>query len=463
MHIDERRVGIAISDKPLISSHNNYYDCATVSMLVHNSLLYAGFGEADTRSPLIDIIQPGMTVLLKPNWVIHYNYSGKGMECLVTHPVFIESVVEEVLKARPGKIVIADAPIQMCDMDSLVNNDWKRRIKSLSEPVEISFVDFRRTVTKAGRIKFSAEENIRSDDSFVLFDLGKESLLDQISSPDCRFRVTCYNPEKLAETHNADSHKYLISKEVFEADVIINLPKLKCHKKAGITAALKNLVGINGNKDYLPHHRLGGSLQKGDCYEGKSALKYIAELCYDYANRNINKNAYYLWKAGASLAIRAQLMLFGEAQIEGSWFGNDTVWRMVLDLNRIALYGNIHGALSGQPLRKIFSITDGIIAGEGNGPLAPEPVKLGAVTCASSSAFADVAHAALMKYDMSKIALIHNAFDSFNYPLTHFNASDIMPVVNGVSCGLQELIENYGIKFTPPDGWKGHIELATQE
>jgi len=34
---------------------------------------------------------------------------------------------------------------------------------------------------------------------------------------------------------------------------------LKLHRKAGITCALKNLIGINGNKEYLPHHRLGGS------------------------------------------------------------------------------------------------------------------------------------------------------------------------------------------------------------
>ena len=32
-----------------------------------------------------------------------------------------------------------------------------------------------------------------------------------------------------------------------------SLPKLKTHKKAGITCALKNLIGINGNKEYLPH------------------------------------------------------------------------------------------------------------------------------------------------------------------------------------------------------------------
>jgi hypothetical protein len=35
----------------------------------------------------------------------------------------------------------------------------------------------------------------------------------------------------------------LIAKDVLEADIIINLPKLKMHKKAGVTNALKNFVG----------------------------------------------------------------------------------------------------------------------------------------------------------------------------------------------------------------------------
>ena len=87
----------------------------------------------------------------------------------------------------------------------------------------------------------------------------KMSLLEPIAS-DRRvdFRVTMYNPDLMRQTHGRGRHQYLIAREVIEADVVINVPKLKTHRKAGITGALKNLVGINGNKDYLPHHRLGG-------------------------------------------------------------------------------------------------------------------------------------------------------------------------------------------------------------
>ena len=49
-----------------------------------------------------------------------------------------------------------------------------------------------------------------------------------------------------------------------DADVFINIPKLKSHKKVGLTCALKNLVGINANKNWLPHHTEGTPDKGGD-------------------------------------------------------------------------------------------------------------------------------------------------------------------------------------------------------
>src|SRR5690606_2650770 len=46
--------------------------------------------------------------------------------------------------------------------------------------------------------------------------------------------------------------------------LVINLPKLKTHKKTGVTLSLKNLVGINGDKNWLPHHSLGSVGEGGD-------------------------------------------------------------------------------------------------------------------------------------------------------------------------------------------------------
>src|SRR4029079_16661561 len=125
----------------------------------------------------------------------------------------------------------------------------------------------------------------RTDADYVRFDLAGDSLLDPITSDAAPFRVTMYDPRALDETHRRGRHRYLVARELIEADVVFNVPKLKTHKKAGITGALKNLVGINGHKAYLPHHRKGGSIDGGDCYAGHSLLKARAEDTLDAANR----------------------------------------------------------------------------------------------------------------------------------------------------------------------------------
>src|SRR5436309_13463681 len=71
----------------------------------------------------------------------------------------------------------------------------------------------------------------------------------------------------MAETnakHSGAHHEYLLCRTPMDADVLINLPKLKTHKKVGLTCALKNLVGINANKNWLPHHTEGTPDDGGD-------------------------------------------------------------------------------------------------------------------------------------------------------------------------------------------------------
>ena len=74
---------------------------------------------------------------------------------------------------------------------------------------------------------------------------------------------------------------YLLPASILKADVFINLPKLKTHRKAGITGAMKNLVGINGSKDWLPHHTAGPREDGGDEYLHRSARKRLVSYLRD--------------------------------------------------------------------------------------------------------------------------------------------------------------------------------------
>jgi len=438
------------------------YEPNRVSALIKN--LFETFRNDATkegslnRNPLETLIKTGERVILKPNWVFHANHSGQGMDCLVTHASVLGAVLDLVLRAKPGKVVVGDAPIQGCDLPKLMEaggfNSLKKVYAKADAPVE--WRDFRRTVLTNAEGIWDQQTNVQPLSDYVQFDLGVESLLEPIVDDSERFRVTMYNPDLMCQTHAPGRHQYLIAREVIEADVVINLPKLKTHKKAGVTGALKNLVGINGNKDYLPHHRLGGSRTGGDCYAGGNLFKLAAERLNDAANRRDGITSYLLRQTTRGSYGLARLT-GADRNLEGSWYGNDTIWRTVLDLNRILIYGRPGGDLAELPQRKVLTLTDAILSGEGEGPLAPTPHPLGMLSLAPNPVATDYVHAHLMGFDWRKIPLIREAFGHFKYPLCNFRPEDIEVQFEGQRFRQPWPLWNER-PFAPPGGWKGHCE-----
>src|SRR5262249_37300955 len=86
-----------------------------------------------------------------------------------------------------------------------------------------------------------------------------------------------YDMAETNERHHGQRHEYLLCRTPMEADVFINLPKLKTHKKVGLTCALKNLVGINANKNWLPHHTEGSPEDGGDQFPRATAKGRIEQ------------------------------------------------------------------------------------------------------------------------------------------------------------------------------------------
>ena len=403
-------------------------------------------------------INPGDRVTLKPNWVFHQNYAGQGLDCLVTHASVLDAVLEVVLRVRPSKVVVGDAPIQGCDLPKLMAaagyGALKQHYAKAGDPIE--WLDFRRTVLAKSKGGWDRQTGLRPLEDYVLYDLGVESLLEPIARDAERFRVTMYNPDLMRQTHAPGRHQYLVARAVIDADVVINLPKLKTHKKSCITGALKNLVGINGNKDYLPHHRRGGSRTGGDCYAGGNPLKLAAEHLSDAANRREGTVAHLLRQSMRVTSVLARLT-GADNNLEGSWYGNDTIWRTCLDLNRILCYGRPDGTMSDQPQRRVLTLTDAIVCGEGEGPLAPTPHPLGMLTLSTNPVAAEYVHAHLMGFDWRKISLIREAFGQFKYPLCNFRPEDVEVQFEGRRLHQPWPSWN-GRPFVPPAGWKGHCE-----
>jgi uncharacterized protein (DUF362 family) len=382
----------------------------------------------ETRGPFGGVIWPEARVLVKPNFVLHENEGAWGMEPMVTHPSLIRAVVEAALQTGAEEVLVGDAPVQRCDFDQLLRvtklDEWAGQLTTRDRRFK-GICDFRRTTCVVnGGVRVAAENKIPLE-QFVLFDVGSDSLLEPVSNAGNPFRVTCYDPRLMAKTHAPGRHQYLVAKEVMEADVIINLPKLKTHKKTGITCALKNLIGINGNKEYLPHHRVGGSKVEGDCYPGAPITKRALEYTLDQQNMANSLAANKLWNQVATNLQRVLRLSGDELGVEGSWSGNDTIWRTCLDLNRILLYGRSDGQLAERPQRLVLHIADAVIAGQGDGPLAPQPLGLGVIFAGRNAAALDYVGAQLLGYNPERLPVVREAFGKFRWPLTSFTPDDM--------------------------------------
>jgi hypothetical protein len=259
----------------------------------------------------------------------------------------------------------------------------------------------------------------------------------------------------MARTHAPGRHQYLVAREVLEADVVINLPKLKTHKKAGVTCALKNLIGINGNKEYLPHHRLGGSARGGDCYPGSSMVKRAVEYALDRQNGSRSHLTSKLWHDAAENLNRLAVRTGDQVGVEGSWSGNDTVWRTGLDLNRILLYGRTDATMSDAPQRQVLHIVDAVVAGQGDGPLSPDPLPLGLILVGSNAAAIDHVGAHLLGYEPSRVAIVREAFGQFRWPIASCKSTDVIITGDLGEGRADELLPSCDLPAVSyPAGWR---------
>jgi len=353
----------------------------------------------------------GKSVLIKPNLVLDPKTEDDKL-CMNTHESFILASIRMIMEMGPKLIILGDGPVQSCNMERILNDECSHEINHLSSRygIEVIFKDFR---TELYNIELNKQlPSNRSLEDYIVFNLGEDSYLDAICD-DIRkpLRVSSYNPDKMVLAHKKGFHKYYVARELFDSDIVITLPKIKTHKKSGLSSALKILVGITGRRDLLPHYRIGSIASGGDSYANGNVLRALSENVLDYANRHINSKKYKLILKLSQAIWRISVPKTGQ-NLGGDWYGNDTTWRMVLDINRIAVYGSSDGTLSDMPQREIFNLCDGIIAGQGEGPLNPEPLPLGIVVFSNDASLNDRVVGRLMGMKTDRIPLLQHAANS---------------------------------------------------
>jgi uncharacterized protein (DUF362 family) len=380
--------------------------------------MWAARGE-DPSNPFGRWLAPGGTAVIKPNWVMDVSPVAPTLDALITHASLVSYVLGWCAVAMDGRgtVILGDCPLQSCDFGRLRRDggvdatvrDARERFPDLDVRVE----DWRLTVLHrrgadeggggGAQISRTGDESSPTD-GYLLVDLGRDSFLEEIAEFSDRFRVTCYDPRLMQQHHAPGKHEYLLSRRALDADLLINLPKLKTHKKAGLTGALKNLVGINGHKEYLPHHIRGSYFEGGDwgARSNRFMARYeaVADWYWGRYQRMGPIERRLLMRVLGALH-RAAKATGADGITAGGWSGNETVWRMTLDINHAQYFG------AARP-RHVITLVDAIVAGEGDGPLAPTPRPLGLVLVGENPAYLDATGAKLMGYNLSRVPLVYH-------------------------------------------------------
>lgn len=414
-----------------------------------------------------DFIRPGDRVVLKPNWVKEHDERRPGpdaWEHVVTHPAVIEAVTRwaaERLEGR-GSITICDAPQTdssfatlraYCGLDDLVN-----RCRRDFPGLEIALLDLRPE-------EWHAIDGVTVSTTALPGDpLGSthvhlDSASEFVGYAGCgRLYGASFDLAETNARHAGTRHEYLLCRTPMEADVFINLPKLKTHKKVGLTCALKNLVGINANKNWLPHHTEGTPDRGGDQFPAATTKARLEHSWMGTAKRWL-KNRPGLSRVFVPVKKLGRLV-FGDTQHvvrSGNWHGNDTCWRMVLDLNKCFFSYDGAGERRRHPLRYL-AVVDGIIGGEGNGPMSPDPKPCGVVVAGTHPAAVDLVAATLMGFDWRKLRLLRHSFALRELSFVPFQPGDIEVVSDKMEwAGKLEGMRN-DFAFRPHFGWVGAIE-----
>ncbi len=431
-------------------------------------------------NPLGGIVRPGDNVVLKPNLVISDHPAGMpGIQASVVHGSIIRAFIDYTLIANrgEGRITVADSPIKEVDFARILElTGTGPTVVYLNQRhnLAIDLVDFRdlQVTRDENRVMVKSQRLTGDPEGYRLIDLGQQSMLTEIAHHAHLYRSTAAVYENaITESHNLDRNLYSIPNRILQADALISLAKLKTHRKAGVTLSLKNLVGITNEKRWLPHHRVGSPTHGGDLYADntRADVKFkerakdllITHEWGQWGAKYFGIPLFNLYKSLIKPVVDRVTGNGAISQIEdGDWHGNDTVWRMVLDLNTLLFYADRDGVIRDIPQRRYFSMIDGIIGGMEEGPLKPRPHDSGLLVAGFNPVAVDMVCARMMGFDINRIPNIRRAAERDWLPLGQFTQEDLHIHSNVERWCNIFLSNDPGLAYTPSAGWQGYVELA---
>jgi uncharacterized protein (DUF362 family) len=415
-------------------------------------------------SPLRGLVKPGGTVIIKPNlvdlkqgWIA---LGGERVLDMVTHGSVLRPLVDYAFKAvgEAGRVFVCDAPLVHADFDGVVAAAGIRStVEGLAaRGVPVELLDLREEVFA----RWSGERRALGGDprGNSVLDFGTRSALDPLDTdPPARYFTLADQTDERMEPqrhHRKGRHEYCIPNTVLGCDLFINVPKLKTHVKTGVTLSLKNLMGITHYRRWMPHHRTGAP-PDGDEYpvdpgavlrNRERILRRIGRL--PGGESGIRLAAYVRHALARAVGRRDQTI------IHGGWYGNDTLWRTLVDLNRALFYGRPGGNFVTER-RAYLSLVDGVIAGEGNGPVKPTTKAAGVLALSADPIALDTVLAWIMGFTPERVRLMQGAAASRTpFWIGHADLSRIEVRSNLADWRTLDL------DFREPLGWEGYLKRS---
>lgn len=439
---------------------------AVRQVLYHLGCDQSNFGTAKWN-PLGEFVKSGQKVLLKPNLVYHQHPLGdQDVLGMVTNAAVLRPLIDYVLLATGGdvQITIADAPVQGANFEKVISKSGVLQLVEFykQKGIAIQLVDMRMIISEKNSMDILSrkyDNPTRNAEMYITVDLKEKTELYEVIEKSKRFEITDYGYGSVNKHHNKVKNEYKIPCEVLEADLIINVPKLKTHRKAGVTCAMKNLVGVNGDKTCLAHHTRGVKKEGGDEFSKSDAKTWVKVRVWTFLKTSslgikiasaikwfFQKT---IWKGKTMKEHNMQKK--PDVFFEGNWHGNDTIWRCVKDLNKIVLFADKKGNMQNEQQRKYLCIVDAVLAGEGEGPMEQTTKKFGVVFGGTNPVYIDYTATRLMKFDYRNVPLIKNGFLNKWWNLVEKQPKEVTCAGNAELAAVAEY-------FTPSFGWQDALK-----
>lgn len=340
----------------------------------------------EPENPLSGIINPGDSVVIKPNFCTVANYP-----LPVTHPSVLVPIVDYAVKAGASKITLAEGPI-----------DYRHGLLIFRRPYANikDLVSFLRAKYPSVEISFK-DTNF---DRFRWIILGEHSELRR------------YKPEKLyrpgfkkvtedvfyyardVRGFSPEGYRigcYAIAQTFLDCDCFISVPKLKTHEVTGITIALKNMMGLNRS------------------WMGDVLRDRVKEFPREWEESLHTRDVPHF----GILEGEIEDVLNSPQAARFLNFENDVLWRSLADLNKIVLYADGEGRLHPEPQRRLLIVVDGIVGGEGEGPTSVSPKASGVIVAGHDPVGVDGVCLRVMGWNPDVIRLVTNCSHVEDHPV----------------------------------------------